>query len=196
VAREHIDAEELEGLLDDLPGGGASAAWVHLRECDPCAASYARGRKAILLLEQLQYHTPPPDFADRVMVQVQLFEPLHVTVVEAARRLLPQGSQGRAAAATALAGAGAFMTLILVWLATRADEVAFLAAMLLERARLGVMGAVEQLAVGLVGESTAAALGLQGMRGVWLAAGVFGLSAVAAATGLRFSAQRARRGGS
>ena len=85
----HLLPNEIDLLLDGEVGFGVSPLRAHVDECEDCQARLTRSRRVVDVLEDLQHFAPTPRFADRVMAQVQIVEPWHVSAVDTARRFVP-----------------------------------------------------------------------------------------------------------
>ena len=125
----HLLPEEFDLLVDAEAGidagFGVAELRAHARACPACAAELEAARAVAAELDALPHFLPSTRFADRVMQDVQVFEPWHVAVGDAARRLVPESRPLRAAAAAGALGSGALLTLVLTWLLARADVLAF-----------------------------------------------------------------------
>ena len=194
MKREHLEPQEIETLLDGETGPTVSAARQHMEQCDACSALYAHALEQLGALELLPYRAPSTAFSTRVMSQVRVFEPLHVTILDAIQRLIPEGRGARLALGSSAAVMGLAITGLLIWVMARADALVFLANMTMERGRVATMGMAQSAAIGLVGEPTASALGMRGMRGIWFALGLLAASTLVSTFGLRLLASAARRG--
>ncbi len=190
---EHLESHEIDALLDGENGPEESAARAHMEVCKACNAAYSLARRQLGALELLPYRAPSTDFSSRVMAQVRVFEPLHVTILDAAQRMVPAGRFARVALGSAAAVMGLVLTSLLIWVAVRADAFAVIASLTMERGRVASMGLAQDLSVAIVGEQTASALGLRGMRGVWFALALLGASFLVSTVGLRVLASAARR---
>jgi hypothetical protein len=193
VEREHLESHEIESLLDGETGPAESAASAHMLECDACSALYLRAREQVEALELLPYRSPSAGFSDRVMSQVRVFEPWHVTILDAIGRWLPTGRGARLALGGAAASMGLVLTSLLIWVATRADALVFIGNLTFERGRVVSMGFAQDASVALLGEPTASMLGLRGMRGLWFTVGLLGASTFVSTIAMRMLASAARR---
>ena len=194
MEREHLNPDQIDALLDGENGPAEAAARAHLEECEVCSSEYQIARRQLGALELLPYRTPSRAFASRVMSQVRVFEPLHVTILDRAQQLIPAGRFARLALGGAAASVSLVLTALLIWVAARADAVMVIANLTLERGRVASMGFAQDAVVAIVGEPTAATLGLRGVRGIWFAIGLLAASAFVSTVGLRLVASAARRG--
>jgi hypothetical protein len=188
----HLLPEEFDLLVDAEAGidagFGVAELRAHARACPACAAELEAARAVAAELDTLPHFLPSTRFADRVMQDVQVFEPWHVAVGDAARRLVPESRPLRAAAAAGALGSGALLTLVLTWLLARADVLAFSGDAALTRFRAALWAGVGDLAASLLGDAVRTAPGAT----VAGAAVVFVLTLALAAAGLRAAAAAGR----
>ena len=155
-----------------------------------CRTELEAQQQLVTTLEQMPHFTPSPLFAFRVMREVQVFEPWHVTAMNTVRRFVPRSRPARVAAAGVAAVVATTLTVGTVWLASRLDTVAFLAGVTIERMR----GVGSQAVTGFV----SSALGQPGLsvgddNGIALAATGFLAAVAVSALGLRAIAAASRR---
>ena len=188
----HLLPEEFDLLVDAEAGidagFGVAELRAHARACPACAAELEAARAVAAELDTLPHFLPSTRFADRVMQDVQVFEPWHVAVGDAARRLVPESRPLRAAAAAGALGSGALLTLVLTWLLARADVLAFSGDAALTRFRAALWAGSGDLAASLLGDAVRTAPGAT----VAGAAVVFVLTLALAAAGLRAAAAAGR----
>ena len=188
----HLLPEEFDLLVDAEAGidagFGVAELRAHARACPACAAELEAARAVAAELDALPHFLPSTRFADRVMQDVQVFEPWHVAVGDAARRLVPESRPLRAAAAAGALGSGALLTLVLTWLLARADVLAFSGDAALTRFRAALWAGAGDLAASLLGDAVRTAPGAT----VAGAAVVFVLTLALAAAGLRAAAAAGR----
>jgi hypothetical protein len=139
-------------------------------------------------LDAMPRLAPSPQFSARVLQQVQVFEPWHVALGDWARGLVPTSRALRAAAAGGLLAGTAVLTLVLAWLATRADALAFSGEAALTRFRGTFWVAAGDLAAALFGDAVRTADGAL----VAGAAAVFVVTLVLAALALRAAGAASR----
>lgn len=169
---------------------------AHLAQCAGCRAEFEAQREVALALEGLPHIAPSYRFADRVMANVQVFEPWHVTLRDNIRRALPKTQVGR----TLVFGTGGVMavsmTMLTIWLAHRADAVLFLGALVGERMRDAVAGGVHDAVVATVGQGAATTVASHGLVGVAVGLSALAVAILGTAFGLKSlaTAARSRRG--
>ncbi|WP_434478239.1 hypothetical protein [Gemmatimonas sp.] len=101
----HLRPDEIELLLDGEEGFGVAPLRAHARSCMECQAELESARELMFALDTLPDFAPSPAFADRVMSQVQVFEPWHVAATRAVEQFVPATRSARLAA-----GLGAAVT--------------------------------------------------------------------------------------
>ena len=181
----HLLPEEFDLVVDADAGVdagfGVAPLRAHVRACAECAAELEEARLVAAELDAMPRLAPGPRFADRVMQDVQVFEPWHVALGDFARGLVPASPAVRAAAAGGLLAGAAVLTVAMVWLAARADALAFTGEAALARFRAGFWAAAGDLAAALFGDAVRTADGAL----VAGAGAVFVLTLVAAMLALR-----------
>lgn len=192
----HLLADEVDLLVDTYVGFGVAPLRAHLRECPECEARVEEARELAVALETLPHLAPSAGFSERVMAQVHVFEPWHVTARDAVSRLVPRSMAARAAAVVAGVGATVVLASLTVWLFARLDMLAFLSSAVVQRGRHVVTALVEG-AVGAAFGPTALSF-VQATGSAGLIFGVLALSgaaAVAVAGVRRLATASSRRGG-
>lgn len=157
----HLLPQELDLLVDGDAGFGVAPLRTHVETCADCRSRLEALQAVAAELDGLPHFAPRHGFADRVMAQVQVIEPWHVALGNQARALVPQSTSMRVLAA---AGAGLAATTIsgsALWLAFRADLLAWSYGVTLERGTKGLWAALAATARELVtAQADAAALAL------------------------------------
>ena len=181
----HLLPNEIDLLLDGGAGFGLAPLQAHVRRCARCQAEVEAAREVFALLGEMPHLAPAPGFADRVMAQVQVFEPWHVTLRDTVLGLVPRSRPMRV-----LAGAGALVTALVVSALSvavlgRLDAVLFAWQLVAGRARDAMLGGLGQAVSSVFGEVAAAAIARTGAGGIAVAVGAFLLSLVLAALALR-----------
>lgn len=189
----HLLPEEIDLLLDGEEGFGVNPLKAHLAQCAGCRAEYEAQREVSLALEALPHIAPSARFADKVMSNVQVFEPWHVTWRDNLRRALPRTQVGRALVFGTGGVMAITMTMLTVWLAHRADAVLFLGALIGQRTREAISGGVHDAVVATVGQGAATTVAANGVAGVAVAASVLAIAVLGTAFGLKTLASAARR---
>lgn len=191
----HLLPDEIDLLLDGEEGFGVTPLKAHLAQCAGCRAEYEAQREVSRALESLPHIAPSARFADRVMANVQVFEPWHVTLRDNLRRALPRTQVGRALVFGTGVVMAVSMTVLTVWLAHRADAVLFLGALIGQRLRDAIGSGVHDAVVATVGQGAATTVTSSGVIGVAVAASVLAIAVLGTAFGLKTLASAARRRG-
>lgn len=187
----HLRPDELELLLDGEEGFGVAPLRAHVRACAACQGELERARELMVVLDELPDFAPSAGFADRVMSEVQVFEPWHAALGHTVERFVPATRPARIAAGVGAALSAGALTAAGTWALARADVAVFLAQIGLERAQEQFRAAAGELARGFLGQPGLdavaaggpgfAALALGGFVAV-VGLGVVGLRAIATAS--------------
>jgi hypothetical protein len=160
VHENHLRPDEIELLLDGEEGFGVAPLRAHVRQCPACAAELEQARVFLATLDELPDFAPSTGFADRVMRQVQVFEPWHAALGRSVERFVPASRPAKVAAGAGVAVGAGLGTAGLAWALARADVALFLAAIGLERVQERVGSAIESVATAILGQP-----GLELLRG-------------------------------
>ncbi|MDF1501602.1 hypothetical protein [Roseisolibacter sp. H3M3-2] len=176
----HLLPEEIDLLIDGEAGFGVAPLKAHVKECPDCSAELETARAVALELDLLPHLSPAPLFADRVMSQVQVFEPWHVAARDALARLVPQSTPARVLAAAGGLSLATVVSLATLWIVARVDLLALLGGAALDRtqatARAGLASFARELLGGQAPDNGVVLL---------LALAAFVLAVVGATAGLR-----------
>ncbi|WP_396214687.1 hypothetical protein [Gemmatimonas sp.] len=156
----HLRPDEIELLLDGEEGFGVAPLRAHARSCLECQAELESARELMFALDTLPDFAPSPAFADRVMSQVQVFEPWHVAATRAVEQFVPATRSARLAAGLGAAVTAGLATAGATWAVARADMGFVLALLGLESFREQVVAAGSDLLTTVVGQP-----GLEALRG-------------------------------
>ncbi len=148
----HLRPDEIDLLLDTEVGFGVQPLKAHVRDCATCRAELDQAREFLLVLEDLPHFAPSSDFADRVMLQVQVFEPWHVAARNSVMRFVPRTAPARAAAAMAAAASATVVVSGSIWAVNRADMGLLMANVGLDEARVAANAAVSDIILAAVGQ--------------------------------------------
>jgi hypothetical protein len=185
VEHRHLLPNEIDLLLDGDVGFGVTPLRAHVRSCAHCRAELDEARELAAALDHLPHFAPAAHFADRVMAQVQVFEPAHVTALDTARRWLPASRPARALAGLAAGGVGLVLSVAMLWLAARLDVVVFFTNLVAERVRGTMLDALGDAAGAALGQPALEAIRASGATGLALALTALLAAIVLAAVGLR-----------
>ncbi len=144
--------DEIELLLDGEDGFGMAELRAALRRNPAAQAELRRSRAVVDALEALPHFSPSPLFADRVMANVQVFEPWHVAALDYARRFVPQSRPARVMAGALAAASAAVFVGGGYWLLERADIAVLLTQLGFEQFRSAVLNAGTDMSRQLLGE--------------------------------------------
>ena len=193
----HLLPDEIDQLLDGEVGFGVAPLQAHLRECDQCRAAVEEEREVVEALEHLPRLAPSPDFGDRVMSQVQIYEPWHVaardTVLAWIRPLAPRSQPVRlllGGAALSLAG---LLSLATVWLIGHADATLFVAGLVRTSFVRALATTAATVVQALLGRSATQALGQNTTAIIVASISLYIVVFLAAAFALRAAAVSRRR---
>ena len=189
----HLLPEEIDQLLDDEEGFGVAPLRAHLEQCSQCQEQLSALATVVSRLDSLPHLTPAPRFTDRVMSQVQVFEPWHVAAKNSVSRFMPQSSFGKAFVGATGGVMAVTMSLMAVWLGRRADAVLFLSNLVAERSRNAVASLVVETAQTLFGASAASAVREGGMLVMVGGSVALGAAVLAVAFGVKAVATAGRR---
>ena len=186
----HLTPQEIDLLVDGEEGFGMAPLAAHVSECVTCRTEFEAQQRLVNSLEKLPHYTPSPLFAYRVMKQVQVFEPWHVTAINSVRRFVPQSRPARVLAAGMAGVVATTLTAASVWMASRLDAVAFLGGVALQRMQDAGTQAVTGVVTSALGSTGTS---LSGDAGLAVAASGFFAAVAVSAFGLRAIAAAARR---
>ena len=150
----HLLPDEFDLLVDEEIGFGVPELQAHVRDCDKCRFELESVRTVMSRIESLPHIAPSPLFAEKVMAQVNVFEPWHVAAGNTIRALLPRHRPVRIALGAAALTSCVTLTTIFVWIASRFDSAMLLAGSAYDSATSGAWGMV----TAAVGPRTVAAL--------------------------------------
>ena len=189
MEHRHLLPDEIDQLLDGEAGFGVAPLIAHIEACPACRAELAEARQVVNALERLPHFGVSPTFADRVMSQVQVFEPWHVAARDAVRQLVPQSSPARVFAAAGGLTFATLFSLAAVWVIARVDVLAMISGLALERSQESAQGALGAFARSLMGDGAPAV----GAGVLALALAAFVITVVGATAGLRAVTASGRR---
>lgn len=181
----HLLPDEIDLLLDNEVGFGVAPLKAHARECDECRARLDNARLVVTSLEAAPHFAPSLAFADRIMSQVPVFVPWHVTARETVVRWLPQSRTARITVAALATSAASLLTAAILWIATQTDVLVFASGAAGDEVRGLLLSGTHALLAAVFGDQVSAMIQAAGTVGI--AAALVGLGAAAAASiaGLR-----------
>jgi len=192
VEHRHLLPDEIDQLLDGEAGFGVAPLLAHVENCPTCRADLAEARQVVSALERMPHFAPSPLFRDRVMTQVQVFEPWHVSALDTAKRWLPASRPARFIGVAATSVFALIVSLSAVWMAVRLDAFLFFFDLAGQRVRAALFDSLGSAIASTFGSAAVDALRTGGVAAV---AGVtsFLVVVVLAAVGLRALVATARR---
>ena len=193
MKHRHLLSNEIDLLVDGEVGFGVAPLRGHIQECPDCRAKVEETRSVCDVLDRLPRLEPSSRFANRVMSQVHVFVPWHVTALDTARRLVPQSRPARVLAGAAAASVATVLSLATLWLAARLDAISLFSSVALQQARSAVLGAAGDVVAAAFGESVLAMIRSSGVIGLAIAGLVLIAATAATAVGLRAVAGAAAR---
>ena len=193
MEHRHLLPDEYDLLLDGELGFGVTPLRAHVRRCAECRAELEAQRAVVAELERIPHLAPSPAFADRVMANVQVFEPAHVAAAETARRWLPASRPARVFAGALAACVAFFVSAGALWGLAQFNRAVALSGPVGERVRDVLLQAAGDAAAGAFGRPAADALAQGGPAAVLLALLAFVAAVAVAAFGLRALAGASRR---
>ncbi len=193
MEHRHLLPDEIDLLLDNEEGFGVQPLRAHVRGCAECRAELEDARAIVADLEHLPHLAPSRLFADRVMANVQVFEPWHVTALDSARRWVPQSRSARALGGSLAASMAAAMTVASIWLIGHLNTVVFFSDLAFDRARTRLFDGLTELISAALGQPALEALRANGSAGIAFALTGLLAAVVVAAAGLRVMAVTSRR---
>lgn len=189
----HLLPDEIDLLLDGEEGFGVAPLQEHIDSCASCGAELERARKVVFALERLPHFSPSPLFPERVMAQVQVFEPWHVAALDSLRRFVPQTTGVRVLAGALASSVAMVLSIGALWVASRADAAVFVMDVGFQRLRALIVEGAAGAMTSAFGAPALDALRASGASGIAIGALSFSALLVVAAFGLRAIAASARR---
>ena len=192
MEHRHLLPDEIDQLLDGEAGFGVAPLQAHVENCPSCRAELAQARQVVSALERLPHFAPAPRFRERVMSQVQVFEPWHVSALDTVKQWIPASRPARAMALAATSVFALIVSVFAVWMAVRLDAFLFFFDLAGQRVRSAVFDSVGSAIANTFGSAAVDALRTGGMTA---AVGISGflILVVLAAFGLRALVATARR---
>jgi hypothetical protein len=148
----HLRPDEIELLLDGEEGFGVAPLQAHVRQCASCTAELDEARELMIALDTLPDFAPSVGFSDRVMSQVQVFEPWHAAALNSAQQFVPASRPARVAAGAGVAVSAGLLTAAGTWAVARADIALFMTQLGLERFREQVSAATSDVISTVLGQ--------------------------------------------
>lgn len=182
----HLLPDEIDLLLDDEVGFGVNPLRAHTRDCAECRAKVEDAKLVVDVLEDLPHFAPSHSFASRVMSQVPVFVPWHVTARQTVSRYVPQSRSARLAVGALATSVASVLTVVILFLTTQTDMLVVASGTAGEQARGLLFDAGQAILSTVFGDQMFAIIQSTGRVGI--AAALLGL---AAATGGSIAGLRA-----
>ena len=185
MKHRHLLPDEIDLLLDDEVGFGVAPLKAHIRDCADCQVKLDEARFIVDSLEDLPHFAPSHAFSDRVMSQVPVFVPWHVSARDSVQRWIPQSRPARVAVAALATSMASVLTVSILWIGSQADVVALASGAAGDRVQGLVSGVSRGILSTVFGDQMFAIIQRTGTIGV--AAALLGLATAAAGSvaGLR-----------
>lgn len=177
----HLLPHEFDLLVDEEVGFGVPELQAHVNQCGQCRIELDSARAVMLRIEGLTHLSPSPLFAEKVMAQVNVFEPWHVAAANTIRALLPRYRPVRVALGAAALTSCVTLTTMALWIASRFDSAMLLAGMAYESAAAVALNAV----TAIVGPRAVETLQAGGAPMAFTLASVMAVAAIGSVIGIR-----------
>lgn len=185
MQNRHLRPDEIELLLDGEEGFGVAQLRAHVEACASCQAELQQAGELLQALDTLPDFAPSAAFSDRVMSQVQVFEPWHAALAHSISRLVPASRPARVLAGLGAAIMAGVATAATTWAVARADMAVLLAQLGLEQFREQVSAAASDLFQTVLGQQGFAALSNSSPEAIALGMGGFVAVAGIGVVGIR-----------
>ena len=195
MQQKHLLPDDIDLLLDGDDGPATTALRAHAAGCEVCHAELARAVAVAAAIERLPHVGPSAEFSNRVMAQVQVFEPWHVTLLDTLKRFAPRPGPVRLLASAGAGGTALTLTALAAWASFRADQVAYAFGLALARTETALVTAGGSVIADLFGETALAAVRDGGLPTLAIGLATLLAAFAGAAVGLRSLLAVARRRG-
>ncbi len=148
----HLRPDEIELLLDGEEGFGVAPLRAHVKSCVSCSQELESARELMVALDALPDFAPSINFSDRVMSQVQVFEPWHAAATRMVEQFVPATRPARIAAGFGAAITAGLATAGATWAVARADMAFILTQLGAEGVRDQIVAASSDLASTVLGQ--------------------------------------------
>jgi hypothetical protein len=189
----HLRSDEIELLLDGEEGFGVAPLRAHAQSCASCRQELERARRLMVALDSLPDFAPSVNFSDRVMSQVQVFEPWHAAATRTVGQFVPATRPARIAAGFGAAITVGIATAGATWVVARADMAFVLTQLGAEGVRDQIVAASNDVASTVLGQPGLAAMQSGSPEMAAIAVGGFVAIAGMGVVGLRALATASRR---
>ena len=189
----HLRSDEIELLLDGEEGFGVAPLRAHVKSCVSCGQELTSARELMVALDSLPDFAPSMNFSERVMSQVQVFEPWHAAATRTVEHFVPATRPARIAAGFGAAITAGLATAGTTWAVARADMAFILTQLGAEGVRDQIVAALNDVASTVLGQPGIAAMQSGSPVIAAVAAGGFVAIVGMGVVGLRALATASRR---
>lgn len=185
MINRHLLPNEIDLLVDGDVGFGVAPLRAHVRQCAECRAKVDEALEIVNALEEIPHLAPSSLFSDRVMSQVQVFQPWHVAARDSVSRFVPRSLPARIAAGAIGAVAASVLGVVSLWLGSRIGVLTFLSGSAFQRGREIAGAAAEGIVGAAFGPVALGVFRSMGTAGLVVSTIVLALAATAAVFGVR-----------
>ncbi len=196
MINRHLLPNEIDLLVDGDVGFGVAPLRAHVRQCAECRTKVDDALVVVNALEEIPHIAPSSLFADRVMSQVQVFQPWHVAARDTVSAFVPRSLAARIAAGTVGVIAASVLGIVSLWIGTRLDVLTLLSGTAFHRAQEVAVAIAEGLVGAAFGPVALGVFRAMGTVGLLLSTIALAVAATAAVFGVRrLAAASSRRAG-
>lgn len=185
MINRHLLPDEIDLLVDGDVGFGVAPLRAHVRQCAECRARIDEALEVVNALEEMPHLAPSSLFADRVMSQVQVFQPWHVAARDTVSRLVPRSLPARIAAGAIGAVAASVLGVVSLWIGSRLGMLTFLSGTAFQRGREIATAVAESIIGAAFGPVALGVFQAMGAAGLVVSTLALLLGATAAVYGVR-----------
>lgn len=185
MINRHLLPDEIDLLVDGDVGFGVAPLRAHVRQCAECRARIDEALEVVNALEEMPHLAPSSLFADRVMSQVQVFQPWHVAARDTVSRFVPRSLPARIAAGAIGAVAASVLGIVSLWIGSRLGMLTFLSGTAFQRGREIATSVAESIIGAAFGPVALGVFQAMGAAGLVVSTLALLLGATAAVYGVR-----------
>jgi hypothetical protein len=185
VINRHLLPNEIDLLVDGDVGFGVAPLRSHVRQCAECRAKVDDALVVVNALEEIPHLAPSSLFAERVMSQVQVFQPWHVAARDTLGGFVPRSIPARIAAGTIGVVASSVLGMASLWIGSRFGVLTFLSGTAFQRGREIAASVVEALIGAAFGPVALGVFRAMGTAGLLVSTIALALGATGAVLGVR-----------
>ena len=185
MINRHLLPNEIDLLVDGDVGFGVAPLRAHVRQCAECRAKVDDALVVVNALEEIPHLAPSSLFADRVMSQVQVFQPWHVAARDTVTRFVPRSLPARIAAGAIGVVAASVLGMVSLWSGSRLGALNFVWGTAFQRGREIATAVAEGIVGAAFGPVALAVFRAMGTAGLVVSTIVLALGATAAVLGVR-----------